>query len=142
MSKENKPETEQEPKKIAGNRECIEFGLNLIDQIIEILCKTATENAKSIPHGITFMTGTKQHVYSMGGVEAISGVGVTLDGIKQELISGYNNFVKSEAEKDKNQDVQVQPDSREVGAAQNKDGDTGSRDERRSDPDPQAESTH
>lgn len=83
--------------------------IHILDTLIKQICEISERNARTIRHGATFMTGTKQEVHIMGGVEALSGFGLTIEGMKNGIIQSYNEFIakqQEELKEDEGSDVQ------------------------------------
>lgn len=80
----------------------VHFALSFIDSLISIICEMSEKNARQIRHGATFLTANKEEVHTMGGVEALSGFGLMLNGMKNGIAKEYQEFVaKKMADKEK-----------------------------------------
>lgn len=83
--------------------------LEILDILVNQICEISERNARTIRHGATFMTGTKQEVHIMGGVEALSGFGLTIEGMKNGILQSYNEFIiKQQEEAKKHEEADLQ----------------------------------
>lgn len=98
----------------------VHFAMQFIDSLMEIICQISEREARKIRHGATYLTGSKDEVNIMGGVDALSSFGVLLNGMKSGIYKEYQEFIKKqneEAEAKKKNSAEVKEEETETEAA-------------------------